>query len=347
MLSISKIAAAVTLIFSVGVVNFFAPRLIAQESGSSHSAVVLVYHRFGEVGLPSANIRIDQFKAHIAELKKARYTVLPLVEIVGKIEQGKVLPERTIGLTIDDAYKSVYEEAWPLLREARLPFTLFVATDSIDRKNPRYMNWDQIRELKNAGVTIGSQTKSHPHLPLIPLGEVKRELDMSNSRFVKELGTLPKLFAYPYGEYSLAVRNLVINSGFRAAFGQHSGVLDIRLDSFALPRFALNERYGGIDRFRLIANALPLPVTDILPADPVLKDNPPAFGFTVPKEVGGLERLACFASSEGQVRLERLERRVEVRFRGAFTLGSRSRVNCTMPASDGRWRWFGIQFMVR
>lgn len=313
----------------------------AQES----SAVILMYHRFGESDHPSSNIKIEQFEAHLEELRKQRYTVLPIAEIVDKVARGEALPDRAVGITIDNAYASVYEHAWPRLRAAKFPFTLFVATDPVDRASPRYMNWEQIRELAKAGVTIGSQTKSHPHLPTIPLEAVKRELDGSNARFVAELGDPPLLFAYPFGEFDLNIRDLVIDRGFKAAFGQNSGVMHTLLDAFALPRFALNERFGGIDRFRLIANALPLPVTDILPANPVLGDNPPAFGFTVSPEVSNLNGLACFASSEGEVRLERLERRVEIRFQEPFPPG-RSRVNCTMPGPEDRWRWFGMQFVV-
>lgn len=313
----------------------------AQES----SAVILNYHRFGESDYPSTNIKLDQFEAHLEELRKQRYTVLPVSEIVEKVGRGEKLPDRTVGITIDDAYASVYNAAWPRLKAANFPFTLFVATDPVDRAAPGYMTWDQIRELAEAGVTIGSQTKSHPHLPTIPLEAVKRELDGSNARFITELGNRPSLFAYPYGEFDLNVRDLVVDRGFKAAFGQNSGVMHTLLDGFALPRFALNERFGGIDRFRLIANALPLPVTDVLPADPVLGDNPPAFGFTVSPEISNLTGLACFASSEGEVRLERLERRVEVRFEEPFPPG-RSRVNCTMPGPEDRWRWFGMQFMI-
>jgi peptidoglycan/xylan/chitin deacetylase (PgdA/CDA1 family) len=310
------------------------------------SAVILMYHRFGEAKYSSANIKINQFEAHLKELKKQRYSVLPVAKIVAKLSRGEVLPDRTIGITIDDAYASVYKHAWPRLRDAKLPFTLFVATDPVDRAAPGYMSWEQIRELAKAGVTIGSQAKSHPHLPTIPLEAVKRELDDSNARFTGELKARPTLFAYPYGEFSLNVRDLVAGRGFTAAFGQNSGVAHPLLDQFALPRFALNERFAGIDRFRLIANALPLPATDILPTDLVLGDNPPAFGFTVAGEITRLDGIACFASSEGEVRLERLERRIEVRFREPFPPG-RSRVNCTMPGPEDRWRWFGVQFVVQ
>jgi peptidoglycan/xylan/chitin deacetylase (PgdA/CDA1 family) len=146
----------------------------ANEFKSAGSAVILAYHRFGEGQFPSTSIRMEQFKSHIAELKRKRYNILPINEIVQKINDRKKLPDFTVGISIDDAYRSVYEKAWPLLREAKIPFTLFISTDVVDRQATGYMSWNQIRELKSAGVTIGSQTKSHKHLPLISIEDVKQ-----------------------------------------------------------------------------------------------------------------------------------------------------------------------------
>ena len=317
----------------------------ANEFKSASSAVILVYHRFGEGQFPSTSIRMEQFKSHVLELRRKRYNILPITEIIQKINNREKLPDLTIGLSIDDAYSSVYEKAWPLLREANIPFTLFISTDVVDRQATGYMSWDQIRELKSSGVTIGSQTKSHKHLPLISIEDAKQEIDKANVRIKKEIGLHPDLFAYPYGEYNSSVRELIIDRGFKAAFTQSSGALHSYSDKFSLPRFALNERYGGIDRFRLVANALPLPVDDVLPMDPLLVENPPAFGFTVDKSVGSLRQLACFSSNEGELRLERLGRRIEARFNTMLPKG-RSRVNCTLPGPNNRWRWFGVQFLV-
>ena len=172
------------------------------------------------------------------------------------------------------------------------------------------------------------------------------DLKKSNARFAAELGEKPKLFAYPYGEASLAVQTLVIAEGFVAAFGQHSGVVHATADFSYLSRFTLNEAYGNIDRFRLAANALPLPVSEITPRDPLLTDNPPAFGFTVDPSLKQIHRLACFQSGQGRLRVERLGQRVEVRPKLAFRPG-RTRINCTMPGPGKRWRWFGMQFYVR
>lgn len=323
---------------------------------AGQSAVIFMYHRFGEDEIPSTNIRIEQFEAHLEELKTGGYTVMPLPDIIKALNTGKDLPDRAVAITIDDAYLSVYTEAWPRLKAAGFPFTVFVATEPVDQGLKGYMNWAQIAELQAAGIEIGSQTATHLKMASSDPEANRRDLEISNRRFVDELGSAPKLFAYPYGETSSAVMQIIRRQGFVAAFGQHSGVAGSGPDMFYLPRFALNETYGDIDRFRLAANALALPAADITPSDPMIgpgDDNPPAFGFTVGGDADlrkSLGALNCFASHEGAVETVRLDggeagTRIEVRMTTPMPRG-RTRVNCTLPTGDGRWRWFGRQFFV-
>ena len=323
--------------------------LLSASAFAASSAVVFMYHRFGETTHPSTNTTIAQLDAHIEVLTSGRFTVLPLPEIVAAILEGRDLPDRTVGLSVDDAFLSLYTAGWPRFRESRLPFTLFVATGAIDRGYRNYMSWDRIRELAAAGVTIGSQTETHPHMPVLTPEANAAELARSNKRFEQELGMRPTLFAYPFGENSRAVRNVVEQAGFVAAFGQHSGVLYPGADRYFLPRFAMNETYGSASRFRLAANALPIEAKDIVPVDPLLtsQTNPPAFAFTVTgAAIQGLAAIACYASGQGRAGLERRgESGVFVKVEKAFPPG-RARINCTMPAGEGRWRWFGMQFYV-
>ena len=316
---------------------------------AANSAVVLMYHRFGEDKYPSTNTTVTQFKAHLEELSKEMYSVKSLPEIVAAIRAGHSLPDYTVGISIDDAYLSVYNEAWPRLRDAKFPFTLFVATKPIDIKSPGHMSWEQIRELSQAGVTIGNHTVSHPHMPLLNSSRNAAELNNSNARFKVELGFVPNLIAYPYGEYSLAMGKVTQQAGFLAAFGQHSGVIHRTSDFMNLPRFAFNEAYGNISRLRTAVRALPLRISNLTPADLLLRksNNPPLLGFTVDNiPPDRLERLACYVSGQGRAKIERLgERRIEVRMAQAFP-GGRTRINCTFPEKQGRWRWFGQQFFV-
>lgn len=312
------------------------------EAQAGASAVVFMYHRFGESDYPSTNIRPEQLDAHIAELKRGPYHVMDVGAIVQAIANGESLPDRTVGITIDDAYRSVFDVAWPVFKKHNFPMTVFVSTEQVDTDNSTYMSWDQLRTLVAEGVTIGGHSQHHSHLATMPIAAVKAELAHSAQRFKDELGFVPDLFAYPYGEASLEVREAVLEAGYKAAFGQHSGAFDDSADLFYLPRYALNESYGTPERFLLAANSVPMPVSDITPADYLLQRNPPAFGFTLH---GPARDLNCYPSS-GVPTMTRLgDARVEIRLDGPVAPG-RWRINCTSLGPDNRWRWFGMLYTV-
>ena len=109
----------------------------------------------------------------------------------------------------------------------------------------------------------------------------------------------------------------------------------------------MNEQYGTIERLKLAIDGLPLKVDQIVPEDVVLDDanNPPNYGFTLAPEIANDRQLRCFNNLYGKLEVNILGPRAEIRLPGPFESG-RARINCTMPASDGRWRWFGRQFIV-
>lgn len=313
------------------------------------SAVVLMYHRFGEGELPATNIRLDQLEAHIAILKEGGYTVLPLEEVVTALRAGQPLPDRTVAITVDDAYRSFVTEGWPRFKAAGIPVTLFFNTEAVEAGFAGAPTWDDLRRLRDEGLDFGVHMHRHGHMPMMSPDEQEADLETALNLFERELGLRPTLFAYPYGEADAAAMALVARKGFLAAFGQHSGVVYAGEDPWYLPRFALNEQYGTVDRFRLVVDALPIPAADISPTDPTIDRNPPLYGFTVTDDDLPLHTLACYGP-DGRAQIERLGQRVEVRLSTPLPVG-RARVNCTMPGpkrDDGsrRWRWRGTQFTV-
>lgn len=318
------------------------------KPAADNGAVAVMYQRFGESGFPATNITLAQFEAHIAELQSGSYNVLPLSEVISALRDGRTLPDRSVVLTIDDAYGSVFREAWPRLQAANLPFTLFVSSDVIDQGYPDFMTWDQLRQLAaQPTVTIGLHGSKHGHMieaaPDANLANIKR----SAQRLQEELGFAATIFAYPYGEYGTDLVEVARDAGFEAAVGQQSGAIGRTEDLFTLPRFPLSETYGGLDRFRLTVNSLPLPVTDVTPGDLLLNTdtNPPAYGFTVTGEVQSLNGLQCYTGNH-EVVVEQLgQDRVEVRIDSPLKSGRR-RINCTLPGPDRRWRWLGKQFYI-
>ena len=111
-----------------------------------------------------------------------------------------------------------------------------------------------------AGVTIGAHSAAHGHMAFMDRGAMEEDLVRMTSTFLIELGFVPRLFAYPYGEYSAELITMIQNAGYAAAFGQHSGAAAAGANPFTLPRFALNERYGKPDRFATIVDTLAFPV---------------------------------------------------------------------------------------
>ena len=316
-------------------------------SNIKNSAVVFMYHKFGVSKYPSTSVTIDQFDEHLKEFSKSKYSVEPIELIIDTIINDGDLPKNTIGISIDDADKSFYEVGWPKFKEMGFPVTLFVNTSTIHENNKNYLNWDQIRELVNEGVSIGAHSHSHYHMADLSIEEVRDEIEISNNIFLKELGSIPPLFAFPYGEANEEIINLLKEYKFKVAFGQHSGVINETSNLYYLPRFSLNERYAEIDRVKFAANAKGLGIYDFIPTDPTISENPPYIGFSLLDEKL-VPSIDCFVfDSKGQVEKElfKFNERIEIRLKRKLTEG-RSRVNCTAKGNDNQWRWFGHQFYL-
>lgn len=313
-------------------------------------AVIYAYHRIGEDGFPDSNLRTELFEAHVREILAGEYNVMPLPEIVSAIADEKVLPPRTIAITFEGGHRSILDKAVPLLLKHELPFTVFIATDKADLNLSEYLNWSDIKKLgRHKNVTIGIHPASYTRLANESRKETSQQINKAKNRYREIFGENPSFFAYPFGEYSLAYRDIVAASGFVAAFGQQSGVAWPGGDFFAIPRFNMTDSVADIDRFQLTANALPLPIFDVEPKDTEISARLPAIGFTVDQSLEqDLPNLSCFSSILGNPVIEIIGTRVEIRHDKDTVLDqSRIRINCTIPAqsepdSVPRWRWFGL-----
>lgn len=318
----------------------------ARAADAADHAVVFMYHRFGGGDHPSTNIRLEQFEAHLAHLEEGGYAVWSLPKIVAALRDGTPIPDRTVALTADDAYRSVLTEAWPRLKARGWPMTLFVATDQVDRGGANLLSWDEIRRLRDEGMDIQAHSAAHGHMAAMTAEAAARDFARSNERFEAELGFRPEFLAYPYGEYGNDLIEVARAAGYAAAFGQHSGPVGPDRPLFELPRFAMNEHYGTPERFRLAAASLPLAVSDPEPADTVLQAGvTPSYAFTLAGE-GRPSALSCFHSGRtAPLDIDIQGKRIG--FAAPFALKpGRSRFNCTAPAGGGRFYWYGRQFVV-
>ena len=323
----------------------------AQENNVSYfsndeGVLSIMYHRFNEFKYPSTNISMDIFKEHVDLILDANLTFYHPKDFVNEFDIPK--KEKKILLTVDDAFQSFYDNAWPYLKKNKIPFVLFVSTEPVGNKG--YMNWEQIKEIERSefGV-IGHHSHSHDYLidksEEIFLDDIKS----SNRIFKEKLGYVPTLFSYPFGEYSGFMRDY-ISRNFKIAFGQHSGIIDVNKNKFELPRFPINEKYGEIKRFKSIINYFPLEYKNLEPQEKKLskENNPPKFKVEFFENQKNIENINCY-SNEGdkwmKSNIKLVEKELTIEFREPF-LPRRGRINCSVN-DNGKWRWFGTQFIIR
>ena len=123
--------------------------------------ISLMYHRFEENKYPSTNIKIKDFKQHLKIIEDNKIKFVNPKNFEDELFNNK--KQRKILLTIDDGFSSFYENAWPILKERKIPFILFVNTREVGSSN--YMSWEQIKEIsKESFVEIGNHSHSHEYL---------------------------------------------------------------------------------------------------------------------------------------------------------------------------------------
>jgi len=173
------------------------------------------------------------------------------------------------------------------------------------------------------------------------------DINISIKIFNQYLGYNPIFFSYPFGEYSKTIKDF-ISKNFVFAFGQHSGVFDINKDSYELPRFPINEKYGDLERFKFLINLAPLQYKALNPEDKYVTDNnPPKLSVEFFENQKNIKNINCFSdegSGWGQSSISFNKNILKLNFKEKFTF-RRGRVNCSLN-DDGIWRWFGIQFSV-
>ena len=258
-LIIKKLLIIFTFIIAFG--SDFSKVIAANNNFDDFGLISIMYHRFNESKYPSTNIQLDVFKEQLDIIEKEGIKFIHPDNFEKSLSERK--KERKILFTVDDGLLSFYENAWPILKERKIPFILFVNTREVGTYN--YMSWTQIRELyNNENVEIGNHSHSHEYL--VEESEViLNDISKSIKIFKENLGTNSNFFSYPFGEYSSEFKKIIQDLGFKYAFGQHSGVIDETKDLWELPRFPINEKYGEIQRFKTLMKTLPFKYKNIFP----------------------------------------------------------------------------------
>ncbi len=324
----------------------------AFHSYAADHAVILQYHHFGEDTPPSTSVTLKQFRSHLEYIKTNGFNVLPLRDVVDILKKGRELPDGVVVITIDDAYTSIYERAYPLLREYDYPFTVFASTEGVERGIKSYMSWEQMKEMQKHGASFANHSHTHDYLIRRRKGEsagewrsrVMNDIQTAAELLKENLNIDSKLFAYPYGEYNAALIE-IINELKLTGMGQHSGPIWSGSDFTALPRFPMAAHFADHEQFITKIRSLPLPVISADPKDMALPEavDKPVLNMKLAPGEYRPDSIACFASGQGRIKAlwtDRAKLALEVTAKQPLPPG-RSRYNCTAAhKSDNRYYWY-------
>lgn len=215
---------------------------------------ILLYHRVASDGDPLA-VEPARFREQMAFLADAGYHVVDVVEALMMLDRGAV-PPRTLGLSFDDGFADVGDEALPVLAAHRFTATVFVTTGvtsgrrsfSWYARQPPVLGWDDIEALDREGtLRFEAHTVSHPNLLAVDDAEAWAEIHDSRTELEAHLGRPVTAFAYPAGLYGERERRLVAQALFRTAVSCEPGVNLPDTDRFAIRRRQIDSRDRLVD----------------------------------------------------------------------------------------------------
>ena len=185
-----------SLLLAASIISLFILQILflshskSQENNSKHYSndngiLSIMYHRFNENKYPSTNIKMDVFDQQMKIITEQGYKFYNPKMFLEEVDRPK--KEKKILITIDDGFKSFYNEAWPYLKKNNIPFILFISTEPVG--NYGYMTWDEIKEIEKSKIGyIGHHSHSHEYL-----------IDMTDEEFIKDIETSSKIFKKQLG----------------------------------------------------------------------------------------------------------------------------------------------------
>lgn len=254
-------------------------------------AKVFIYHRFDDPKHQSTNTSTKELKAQFEYFKTNNYEVVPLEKILNKLKNKEDIPSNWVALTIDDTYKSFYQNGLKLFKEYNYPFTLFVYVEATENKYGDFMTWDELKEVKKYGE-VELHSYSHPSLMKLSNKDIAKDTQKAIDIFEKNMGYKAKIYSYPFGEYDDRVKNEILKFGFDSILNQNNGSVNSKSDIFDINRIALVENVNIKEKIKYKTLDVEWIEPKDYPKDGILK--------TVKAKVDpGIEKAKVFVSTYG------------------------------------------------
>jgi len=341
--------------------TLFSISLFFSVALSSHAAVILQYHHVSDSTPASTSISPKQFEVHLQYLKDNDFKVVPLSELIEGIKKQTPLPDKSVAITFDDAYLDVLTQAKPILDQFAYPYTIYVNPGIInrnkDKENSHYLSWIQLKALADEGVIIANHGYEHDSMARIKNGLTQRqwlskqtELLLKAEAIIKDhTGQSWRYFAYPYGEYDVAVQKWAKENDF-VAFSQQSGAIDLTTDLTSVPRFPASKPYDKISGLRDKLNSLAFNISLKGEQAETIFKHKEAKSITFDIESNDFYKsgLNCYISGLGKQKITwHDDKSFSINFSKDLPVG-RVRANCTAASISkaGRYYWYSKPWFI-
>lgn len=339
----------------LGMISIFSHTSLGQ---AIHHGVILQYHHVNSDTPAVTSISPQGFEAHLTLIESQGFQVISLETMINRIKQGMAFKTKTLAITFDDNYRSIYENAFPLLKQRGWPFTIFINPKDIKTsENGFTLSWKELKEMKQNGASIANHTQNHWHLlkrrekeTKIEWQErIKQDIQSAQQRLETELGKTPKWLAYPYGEFDEDLKFLVQSMGY-LGFSQQSGPINHTTNWQSIPRFPASGVYANTTTLKTKLNSQAFEVYSEKPLNIVRKagDTAPVLELIVNKNNIRHKLVNCFFAGNkiySEVSISKEKLIINAQFEGKLPFG-RSRYNCTAPAINGGYYWYSMPFVA-
>jgi peptidoglycan/xylan/chitin deacetylase (PgdA/CDA1 family) len=220
---------------------------------------ILMYHSISE--MQSAGVHPyyqtatapEVFAEHMKFLRENNYRVVALGDAVKEIEGPAGGSTKCVVITFDDGFRDFYTQAFPVLNYYGFSAIVFLPTAFIHESASRFkgsecLTWNQVRELRSAGIAFGSHTVSHPQLTTVKPHELEMEVRESKRVIEDKLGCPVGSFAYPYAfpetdrTFKQRLRAILTEAGYANGVSTIIGTADRTGDRFFMKRLPANSR---------------------------------------------------------------------------------------------------------
>ncbi|MCP4748061.1 MAG: polysaccharide deacetylase family protein [Desulfobacteraceae bacterium] len=246
------------------------PLVLRGKGGISSEGVqsipILCYHRFGNNCESPLCVSKDLFDQQMKFLKTNGYRVITPEDLLAYLEHRQLVPKNAVMITCDDGYRSFYTIAFPILKKYGFTATMFVYTDFVGVSD-KAISWDELRDLKAHGFTIGSHTVAHSDLTKKDDNEsdeaykrrLRREIFNSKHLIDIKLNQETLFFAYPFGRANIESMSMVRQAGYKMAVTVQRGANPFFANPYMLRRDQVLKKDMNIFKSRL-KTFYPLPL---------------------------------------------------------------------------------------